>query len=296
VWWNPAGLATVGIFDATYEVGRLSLNVDDGRPIDRNSAWRGGSFGLSLALPVVGFTFQRLETRDVRPVATAGSEPVRQDRSAVSVVRRLETQHVGVSLAQSLGDAVVAGATVRVVSGAIATALSASDATLDTALDAAGDLDTHGQTRVTADVGVLAFIGRLRLGLSARNLTAPRFADRAGGRFTLDRQVRLGAAYGGGAPAYQRRSWTAALDADLTDVDAVDGRRRALAIGGERWLAGERVSIRAGACMQTVDAARPEASGGVSVAIRSGMFVEGAISGGADRAAHGWRVAGRVTF
>jgi hypothetical protein len=295
-WWNPAGIATVGIFDLSIDTGGAALNLDDNRPIDHDSTWRSHHVGAALALPVVGLSFNQLTLKEIRPSATVAPQPVRQEGAAVPLLRRVRTQHIGLSLAHSLGDALVVGTTLRVVSGSVAAAPVSPDESLERGLEDDGELEGAGATRFTADVGMLAFVGRVRLGVTARNLTSPSFEDPVGGRAELRRQVRIGAAYGGGAPVYQRRLWTVAIDADLTDVRAAGGDRRALAVGAERWWARRRVGIRAGACTQTTGLARPEATAGVSVALHPGMFVEGAISGGADRAADGWGVAGRVTF
>ena len=108
--------------------------------------------------------------------------------------------------------------------------------------------------------------------------------------------VRVGAAFGTG-PAWVRRDWTVAIDADLTTTDAPDGERRSLAIGGERWLGhARRLALRAGGRVQTTGDARPVASGGASVAVIQGVFVEGQVTGGADAAGRGWTLAARVTF
>jgi hypothetical protein len=87
-----------------------------------------------------------------------------------------------------------------------------------------------------------------------------------------------------------------AVDADLRRVEAPGGARREISFGVERWLGARRVAIRAGGRAQTIGQARPAASGGVSVAVRPGAYLEAFVTGGADRAARGWGVAARLTY
>jgi hypothetical protein len=182
------------------------------------------------------------------------------------------------------------------VHGATAAAPTEPAETVDDAIDRAGDLETQGTNHFDAHVGALAFAGPFRLGVVARNLAAPAFEDPTGGRIQLRRQVRAGVAYGTGGPAYARRPLTVAVDADLVKVDGADGPRRAVSAGVERWWADDRVALRGGARVQTVGDARPQASGGASLALWPGFYVEGQVSGGADRATAGWSLAARLTY
>jgi len=169
---------------------------------------------------------------------------------------------------------------------------------VDTALDAAGRLDTADRTVADVDVGGLAFAGPVRLAVVGRNLGGHRYETGGGDEdaFRVERNVRVGAAIGTG-PAWARRPWTLAVDADLTTTHAADGERRSLAFGAERWIGhSQRFGLRAGARLQTVGDVRPVGSGGASVALMKGVFVEGQVTGGGDAAVSGWTLAGRVTF
>jgi hypothetical protein len=294
-WWNPAGLSTL-LADAVLEGAAEDLVDDPDAPVRAGGAWRARPFSIAVAFPMLGASFNRLTVEEIRPSPTGTTEPGRQDPAAR--VRAFDLSSVGVTVVQSLGDAVVVGSTIRLLHAGAAAASPLPETTVDAALDAAGGLDTNERTVADADVGVMAFAGPVRLALVGRNLGGHRFETGVEGdeAFRLERTVRLGAAVGPG-PAWARRAWTLSLDADLTTVHAADGDRRSLAFGGERWLGhAQRVGIRAGGRVQTVGEARAVATGGGSVALKKGVYVEAYVAGGGDRAVNGWGLAARVTF
>jgi hypothetical protein len=293
-WWNPAGLSTL-LADAVIDGGTDALLDDDDRPIGTGGAWRARPLGIAVAAPMIGFSFNHISVRDIRST-TDERPPGRKDPTAGPRLRSFDSSSLGVTLVQSLGDWAVVGSTVRLVHAGAASAPVAPGMSVGAALDAAGTLDTADRTVADVDVGALVFAGPLRLGVVGRNLGDHRFDTDVGDGFEVQRTVRVGAAFGTG-PAWVRRDWTVAVDADLTTTDAPDGERRSLAIGGERWLGhARRLALRAGGRFQTTGDARPVASGGASVAVIRGVFVEGQVTGGADAAGRGWSLAGRVTF
>ena len=166
---------------------------------------------------------------------------------------------------------------------------------MNAALDEADDLDLDGETKFDADLGVLAYVGRARLGLTVRNLVAPTWDTASGLPFETDRLVRVGVGWGP-EPVHGRRTWTIASDADLTTADGPDGERRAVAVGAERWMLNGRVAIRGGARAQTIGEARPVATGGASVGVWSGLLLEVQVTGGGDTVERGWALGARVTF
>ena len=296
-WWNPAGLSSIPMLDVSVAGGAVSTTGDTGQAVSAGTrGWRACPVSVFFGLPVVGFSYNHLTVTSIRPAATATAEPGRQEEAGMALGRVVRTQYLDATLAQSIGDVLVVGTTLGVVSGETASLRLPAGGSIDDGFETIRDLPADGHVRFDAHVGALAYVGPVRLGVVVRNLAAPRFDDAAGGSITLPRQVRIGAAVGGGAPTYQRREWSVAIDADLTSVDAADGRRRAVSVGVERWLASRRVGVRGGTRVQTIDASRAQVSGGVSVAVRSGTYVEALVSGGADRAAAGWQLAGRVTF
>jgi hypothetical protein len=296
-WWNPAGLSSIPLADVSVSGGSLSTTGDASQAISPGSrGWRACPISVFFGLPVLGVSYNHLTITDIRPAATATAEPGRQEEAGTAVGRVVRTQYLDATVAQSIGDVLVIGTTLGVVTGETASMRLPAGGAIEDAFKTIRDLPADGHAQFDAHVGALAYVGAVRLGVVVRNLAAPRFDDAAGGSVTLPRQVRVGAAIGGGRPVYQRREWSLDVDADLTTVDSADGRRRAVSVGVERWLASRRIGVRGGTRVQTIDASRAAVSGGVSVAVRSGTYVEALVSGGADRAAAGWQLAGRVTF
>lgn len=293
--WNPAGLATLQFFDASLDWHAVDHEEAADGVSPPGTGWEARSTRFAIALPVVAFSFEGFRQLEVRRVAAAGPEPAREDQPQEALARALRVQHVGLTLAQSLGDSVVVGSTLRLVRAGASSDRLESPGTVDEGLERAETFDVSSATHFDADIGVLAWISRLRLGLVVRHLTEPDVGADEAGFWRLDRQVRLGAAWGG-EPVYGQRPWVVAVDADLTTTNLPEGERRSLAAGAERWWADRRVGVRGGARMQTVGEARPAASGGVSVAVRSGMLIEAQATGGASDADRGWSLGARVTF
>ena len=292
-WWNPAGLPGTLVFDGVADIVALSSGTD--RPIDdASSAGQDVAWQVAAAFPVAAISYTRVHQWRFDEVPTAGAPGSRQEGGRVPTTRSLLTQHFGVSLAQSLGDAVVVGVTGRLVRGGVAVA-EAADGSIDDAFDAAADADRLSVTRGDVDLGVLVRVARVRLGLSARNLAAPRFTGADGGTWTLDRRVRAGLALVADADRAGRQAWVVAADADLTRDDQVAGTWRGIGAGVERWMAGRRVAVRGGVEASTAGAARASATGGVSVAMPGGFFLDVAGVAGAQRR-RGWGLSAHVMF
>ena len=125
------------------------------------------------------------------------------------------------------------------------------------------------------DLGVLATIGAVRLGATARNLREPRFGDSR-----LSRQVRAGVAFDGAAAG--TTPVMVSLDADLRRYATATGDRRVIAVGGEHWVRPRRVALRGGARFNTVGEQDRTVSAGASVAARAGLFVDGFAAVGSE--------------
>ena len=69
----------------------------------------------------------------------------------------------------------------------------------------------------------------------------------------------------------------------------------AAAAGVETWWWRERLGIRGGLRGSTVGEARPVVAGGVSAAVRSGVYVDAHLARG-DEDGHTWSVGARVVF
>jgi hypothetical protein len=89
---------------------------------------------------------------------------------------------------------------------------------------------------------------------------------------------------------------TLSADADLTKVTTIDGDERHVAGGLEVWLAQRRIGLRAGVSGNTVGETRTSPSVGASLALKSGTYLEGALTTGSDQARKGWGADLRVTF
>ena len=128
-------------------------------------------------------------------------------------------------------------------------------------------------------MGVMAYLGRARVGLTVRNLVAPTWEAAAAVPVETDRLVRVGLAWGPD-PVRGRRSWSIAGDADLTTGQGPDGDRRALAVGAERWFREGRVAIRGGARAQTLAMRARWQRAEPASAFASGLLLEGQITVG----------------
>jgi hypothetical protein len=113
---------------------------------------------------------------------------------------------------------------------------------------------------------------------------------------TLSRQARVGVAFDGGARRGSNAAWMVSADVDVATYATNTGDRRVIAAGAERWLVGKRIGVRGGARFNQVGQKERSATGGVSAAIRPGLFVEAhGVAGGSDDE-RGWGVGARVTF
>jgi hypothetical protein len=290
VYWNPAGLPGIPLFDA----------VLDRTDSDRDPSGTGGGAAgrnravmAAVALPVVALSYVSLDTASLGHVATAAAGPNRQDPGTAAVGHALRTHQVGLTLVQSLTDYVVVGGTVRLVraDAVVGPVAAVSDA----ALDALWSADGRSSTHVAADFGLMTYLGRLRVGLSVRDATAPSYEATDGLAIDVDPSVRVGAAWGP-EPGRGRRRWTVAADAALTTTERPDGRWRTLAVGAERWWRENRLALRGGLRAQSVGDARPVATGGGSLVIWSALVAEAQVTLGDEAAGRGWSVGARVTF
>lgn len=289
VAWNPAGLVNGPIFNILLDFGRVTEPGGDLLTSTRQAGRSGGTF-LAAGVPPLGLSYYRMRKTELNPAVESGSG--RQNEQLG--VRSLVTSQLGVTLLQSLADGLTVGATVKLVHGRLASDV-VSATSWDAAFDAAEELEASGQTTVDLDAGALLATGRLRVGLVARNLAAPSFDDRRrnGMPMTLDRHVRAGVAWGDAWPGIS--TLIVALDADLTRVRQVSGDRRDLAAGAERWFGGQKFAVRGGVRASMVDGARPMASGGGSLAVRAGTYVDVYAARGRNKDG-AWGIAARLMY
>jgi hypothetical protein len=260
VVWNPAGLINGPIFNILLDFGRTTSDVGP-----TSASGEAGQFGhtfLAMGLPPLGVSYSRGRT-------AVEVDDGREDRQVL--LRSMVTSHLGATVLQSLTDRLTVGATLKLVHGS---------------------LDDEGSTTGDVDVGALFSAGRLRAGVVARNLTMPTFTAGAVST-TLARHVRIGGAWGDRWPG--TATTIVSVDADLTRVVHVTGARRDVAAGAERWFRRQTIAVRGGLRASTVERARPVASFGGSVAVRSGMYVDVAAALGRDNDAR-WSVSARLMY
>jgi hypothetical protein len=286
VWWNPAGLAAGPFVDMGFS--RAVVEGTDTLPGARDRV-----SGFALATPAIGISYYRLQVTDIRPgtpTDSAGND--REDITADVSLRSFSIRQFGVTLVQTLLPGVHAGATLKYLRGSTGTGAGNGSLAVADLLDQGEGLDRGGsEGHFDLDVGVLATAGVARVGAVVKNLRQPEFG---GGEWQLPRQIRIGAAValedGGGPPL------TIALDADVRAYRSGTGDRRVLAVGAEDWVMNRRLGLRAGARFNRAGAREHAVTGGASVAVRSGLYLEAHVVGGGAADERGWGAAARVTF
>jgi hypothetical protein len=215
-----------------------------------------------------------------RPVLRTGAILIGTPPLGAGYYRLGSTHVVPVTVVQSIGDHLNIGGAVKGVWGE--------------------GIDGATHARLDADLGVMVRTEGWRAGLVLRNLAEPTFGPEViafgGNRYRLERHARLGVAL------FPRDGLTLAADADLmplgessASMTPGDGRRRAVAVGIEQ-RAGARLLVRGGVRAQTIDGARPSASGGASVALTTLIWADVQVTAGSDRADRSWTIGLRARF
>lgn len=273
-WWNPAGLATGPMFGLALEKSRFETEREMGfglpQPAER------GTFFLSAASLPLGFSYAG--TNDA--FATQGP-------ADEALVRGLRTRQFGATVVQSLSESIVVAATLKYVRGTVVSGpLGAGESPAD-AMEA---LDGEASGAFDADIGLLVTSGRLKAGLTFRNVASPEFEE-DDLVVELPRRARAGVSYAI-SPALLM-----AIDIDLQALEEELGKSRALAAGAE-WRAGgvSRLALRAGARIDTIGDSRALGTVGASYAVRNGLWVDVWAAHGAETADRGWGLAGRIAY
>jgi hypothetical protein len=292
VYWNPAALAAGAIVSFVVDLGHASATPDE-----FDGGQERSSFLIALSTPAVGLGYYRLRSTEAAPAIrlfAPGGSPL---SSTVGELRTdsLVTHHTGITLVQSITQGVAVGSTLKFVRGIAASeVLAGTDP--QTALEAGADLLGRATNRFDLDLGIMAYGGPLKVGLTIRNMFEPEFPlPGEAGNLELDRQARAGLAY-----AISGR-WLAAADFDLTTSRDAFGERRDVAIGVEGRVLSQ-VWVRSGLNFNTtgenvIDDHRAAAySVGGSYAARQGLLVDGHFSSGQGRAGHQWGIAARFVY
>ena len=289
-WWNPGGLATGPYSDIS--LGRSIVDLDKN---ETSSADRDRVSWFSATAPVVGVSYYRLRITDIRGFGPTGQPSVnRQDTRTGVSMRSLAARQFGLTVVQSLLPGVHAGATLKYVRGTVRVGTDDGSRSGSDLLDAGEELEGgHASNQFDLDAGLMVVAGPVRLGAVMRNVLKPEFGTDVT-PFVLARQTRVGAAIdteqSGGPP------FIFSVDADVRTYATGAGDRRVVALGAERWLWTKRFGIRGGARFNTVGAKERAATGGASVAIRNGLYLEGYVVHGGSEAERGWGLGTRVSF
>jgi hypothetical protein len=263
IWWNPAGLATGGFFGLAVELHtfeqRRALFFGVPAPAERSSFFLGaGSLPLGVSYVRTRETYQTNGPLDD------------------VLVRDLITHQAGVTVLQSLTNAIVVGGTIKYVRGIAGSGPSG------------GPLESDAGHALDIDLGVMAMSGPVRAGVTIRNVLSPEFEAPDGASLELPLLARAGVAY------LATPSLTVAFDLDVKPLTLPGDRRRMLALGAEYRLT--RLGLRAGARFDSIGPVNPLGTVGGSFAVRNGIWVDlWAAAGGRD-ADRGWGLAGRVVY
>ena len=252
--WNPAGLVGGGPAAMTIGVYRLQSGNPDGVPA-LGLGKRAGSM-TSVGTYPLGIAYGRFEMTNVVPNLGTGVG-----------VQTLRTNQYSATVLQSLVQGLVVGATVKYLRGDVVT--TSSDAsTLRAVLDATKALRGRRTGTLDVDLGVMADMERLRVGVTFKNLTTPAFGDPAIGEMTIPRQTRLGVA------VLPTDGLTLAMDVDLDKVGLRGDLRRMFAFGGESRLS-QRLAVRSGVRWSLAGDRRLIGSAGLSISLRKGFWLDG---------------------
>ena len=276
VYWNPAGVALGPFFSLVVDTASAETGPARGQASE-GTARQAGTIIAAATLPI-GVSYYRLASY------SASALPPGQASAPVSA---LVTDHVGATLVHSITPAIAIGGTLKYVRGSAGTGVA--DSATDP-LDLGESLPRRDSSAFDVDLGILAAFGRVRLGLTGRNLAAPEFEAPGGSVQGLERQVRAGVAL---TPSDRL---LLALDVDLTRTETVAGGRRNVAAGAETWFVQRRVGVRGGFRASTAGDARPVGAIGASVGLFRGFWVDGHYTAGVDEGDRGWSVGGRLSY
>jgi hypothetical protein len=296
IYWNPAGLAAGSYFSLVVDGGEGEA-APNASPLGTQKS----GFLIGLSTPALGLGYYRLRAASVVPPVSLlpiDEAPPNRNLSLTAPVRvdSLVTHHAGITLVQSITQAIAIGTTLKLVRGLAASSVIAA-ATAKEALESdAAEVLGKPSNRFDLDVGIMAAGGPLKVGLTLRNLREPSF-ETAGSttRLTLERQARAGFSYA------VTSSWVAAADFDLLRSNDGFGERRDIALGVEGRLT-PRAFVRSGVALNTLeDSALEDARGlaysfGGSYAARASVFIDGHVTAGGDRTGLIWGLAARFVY
>ena len=278
VYWNPAGVARGGSYFSLV----LDYNEGEAEPEDFTQAGRQSASLIALTTLPVGVSYYRLTGSKLTP--TSDPQTVKLDR--------LTTHHAGLTVVHSVTEHIAVGATLKWVRGYAASG-TVPDGDRDDLLDGAGELPDMSTNKFDADIGVMASFGKVRGGLTVRNVAEPDFSTTGGGVVTLNRQTRAGIAYVG-VPGL-----IVAADVDLERATGSLGEVQDLATGAEAKLF-RRVAVRSGFRFNTLGdepgGHAPVYSLGTTVTTYRSLLIDTQVTLGSRAADRGWGIAARLVY
>ncbi len=224
-------------------------------------AQRGGG-GVALTFPSLGLSYYRVKTPQIQALSPiAPSQSVRQDNGVVS--------QFGATFGHSIFQQLVVATTLKVV-------------------------NAQSDTQADLDVGAMASLGAVRLGVTVRDLRSPTFGSGADA-FELERRARAGAAVLiGGRGALEQV--VIAADADLNTASVGGREEREVTAGVETWWLGRRLGVRGGGGANTSSGGGAFGALGVTVVPYPRLNVDAAMTRGADAGRDRWTLGLRLTF
>lgn len=204
---------------------------------------------------------------------------VRRPGGLQSVAESLSIHQLGFTVLQTLLDGdirgeratLTGGATIKYVRGTAGTSTFLAGRSVEEALEAARAQPGDTKNAIDVDVGVLADFGRVRAGLTLKNLTSPAFPTIAETEIRLPRLARLGVS------VLPVAGLTLAIDVDLDTADPLVGHRQVIALGGETRLSA-RVAVRGGLRWQPSGEHQPVGALGGSLCFRQGLWIDGYVA------------------
>jgi hypothetical protein len=285
-YWNPAGFASGSYFSLV-----LDRSVADTVPRVGSAGSRSGIL-FALGMPAVSLSYYRLRATTVHPELPTDEAAAGRNLAGEVRVDNLITHQLGVTLVQSIIPGVAVGTTLKLVRGSALVTLQPGGNN-DDLLDVAEDIAGNTTNKFDADIGVMASGGRLKAGLTVRNVSEPRFDDPSGRSIRLERQARAGVAV---SPA---DGWSVAADFDLLENTGLTGRVRDIALGTEGKL-NRRTFVRAGTRFNTANTDLvghiPTVAFGGSFAAMASVLVDAQVTLGSDKAPTGWGISARFVY
>jgi hypothetical protein len=200
----------------------------------------------------------------------------------------LATSFYGATILQSVTPGLIVGSTLKYVRGRPISGPITGDSGED-AMDAAAGTEGNSSRHFDMDLGVMADMERVRVGILVRNVREPSFGEVGGVPIQLKRQARLGIS------VLPSTGLTLATDLDLDTVDLRDGPRRMLAVGGEDRF-GHRWALRGGVRWNLEGIRRPVTTVGASVVVRRNVWLDSHYAYGKPDADRGFGIALRAGY